>query len=161
MVPHTAVGPSCRRFLRAPCKNDGCRMSTFSNNSGKIGLDPFRQLLLPYRGKVRKEVVKGPAFGVDTAVIDLGNNLGLAVSSDPLSLIPSLGLRESAWLSVQLLVNDMATTGFPPQYAQFVLNLSPDTTWDQFSEYWKYIHQFCEEDRKSTRLNSSHVAISY
>src|SRR5690625_6035970 len=82
MVPHTAVGPSCRRFLRAPCKNDGCRMSTFSNNSGKIGLDPFRQLLLPYRGKVRKEVVKGPAFGVDTAVIDLGNNLGLAVSRD-------------------------------------------------------------------------------
>ena len=120
-------------------------MSAFSNNSGKIGMDPFRQLLLPYRGKVRKEVVKGPAFGVDTAVIDLGNNLGLAVSSDPLSLIPSLGLRESAWLSVQFLVNDMATTGFPPQYAQFVLNLSPDTTRDQFSEYWKYIHQFCEE----------------
>lgn len=120
-------------------------MSAFTNNSGKIGLDPFRQLLLPYRGKKREEVIKGPAFGVDTAVIDLGNNLGLAVSSDPLSLITSLGLRESAWLSVQLLVNDMATTGFPPQYAQFVLNLSPDITRDQFREYWKYIHHFCEE----------------
>src|SRR5690625_7542669 len=112
MVPHTAVGPSCRRFLRTPCKNDGCRMSAFSSNSGKIGLDPFRQLLLPYRGKVRREVVKGPAFGVDTAVIDLGNNLGLAVSSDPLSLIPSLGLSGSAWLAVKLCMLDMATNGY-------------------------------------------------
>src|SRR5690625_7773728 len=124
MVPHTAVGPSCRRFLRTPCKNDGCRMSAFSNNSGKIGLDPFRQLLLPYRGKVRREVVKGPAFGVDTAVIDLGNNLCLAVSSDPLSLITSLGLRESAWLSVQMLVNVIATIGFTTQYVKIVYNQS-------------------------------------
>src|SRR5690625_6386577 len=107
MVPHTAVGPSCWRFLRATCKHDGCRMSAFSNNSGKIGMDPFRQLLLPYSGKVRKEVVKGPVCGVDTAVIDLGNNLGLAVSSDPLSLIPSLGLGESVFVSVPLLGNDM------------------------------------------------------
>src|SRR5690625_7412099 len=115
-------------------------MSTFSNNSGKIGMDPFRQLRLPYSGKVRKEVVKGPAFGVDTAVIDLGNNLGLAVSSDPLSLIPSLGLRESAWLSVQLLVNDKATTGFPPQFAQLLLNLSPDTDREQFRDHWKGVN---------------------
>src|SRR5690625_6807045 len=39
----------------------------------------------------------------------------------------------------------MATTRFLPQYAQFVLNLIADTTRDQFSEYWKYIDQFCEE----------------
>lgn len=120
-------------------------MSAFNNNSGKIGIDPFRDILLPNQGRRRESVLKGPAFGVDTAVINLGNNLGLAVSSDPLTLIPSLGLQESAWLSVQLLVNDMATTGFAPQYAQFVLNLSPDTSEEQFSEYWRYVHQFCDD----------------
>lgn len=120
-------------------------MSAFKNKSGKIGIDPFRDILLPNRGRRRKEVLKGPAFGVDTAVIDLGNNLGLAASSDPLTLIPSLGLRESAWLSVQLLVNDMTTTGFAPQYAQFVLNLPPDTAEEQFREYWTHVHRFCDD----------------
>lgn len=120
-------------------------MSAFTNNSGKIGLREFRDLLLPYKGRQRQEVLNGPAYGVDTAVIDLGNNLGLAISSDPLTLLPSLGMKASAWLSVQLLINDMATTGFAPQYAQFVLNLPPHLSKEHFSEYWKYVHQFCEE----------------
>ncbi len=120
-------------------------MSTFDNGTGKISASDFSELILPKQGKTRNEVKTGPAFGVDTAVIDLGNNQGLAVSSDPLSLIPTLGLKESAWLSVQLLVNDMATTGFAPMYGQFVLNLPPDLTKSDFEEYWHYIHHFCRE----------------
>lgn len=120
-------------------------MSAFQDNFGKIGSSNLNEILLPRTGKKRREVRTGPGFGVDTSVIDLGNNLGLAISSDPLSLIPSLGLKESAWLSVHLLVNDMATTGFSPQYAQFVLNLSPELSKEKFEEYWEYIHQFCED----------------
>ncbi|MDZ7683413.1 MAG: hypothetical protein U5J63_17310 [Fodinibius sp.] len=86
-------------------------MSAFEDHSGKIGSKLFHEILQPQSGRQRDEVVKGPRFGVDTAVIDLGDGKGLATSSDPLSLIPSLGLKESAWLSVHLLANDMATTG--------------------------------------------------
>ncbi len=118
---------------------------TFDHFSGKITSTALEKVLLPYAGHVRKEVVHGPNFGVDTAVIDLGNNLGLAVSSDPLSLIPTIGLRASAWLSVHLMANDMATTGFPPQYAQFVLNLPPQLSTAAFEEYWLYIHQYCSD----------------
>lgn len=120
-------------------------MSAFEDSSGKINSKTLDELILPFCGKRRNEVVTGPAYGVDTAVIDLGNNLGMAVSSDPLSLIPTLGLQESAWLSVQLLVNDMATTGFAPMYAQFVFNLPPGLSKNDFNEYWKYIHQYCVE----------------
>lgn len=120
-------------------------MSAFEDNFGKIGSSNLNDILLQRTGKKRNEVRTGPGFGIDTSVIDLGNNLGLAISSDPLSLIPSLGLKESAWLSVHLLVNDMATTGFTPQYAQFVLNLSPELKKEKFEEYWEYVHQFCEE----------------
>lgn len=120
-------------------------MSAFEDNFGKIGSSNLNEILLPRTGKKRREVRTGPGFGIDTSVIDLGNNLGLAISSDPLSLIPLLGLKESAWLSVHLLVNDMATTGFSPQYAQFVLNLSPELSKEKFKEYWETIHQFCEE----------------
>lgn len=120
-------------------------MSAFEDHSGKINSNLFQQIIQPQSGYQRSDVAKGPMFGVDTAVIDLGNGQGLATSSDPLSLIPSLGLKESAWLSVHLLVNDMATTGFAPQYAQFVLNLSPEFPLQEFKIYWGHIHRMCKE----------------
>lgn len=120
-------------------------MSAFENHSGKINQKTFNEIVLPRCGRDRPEVLTGPAFGIDTSVIDLGDSLGMAVSSDPLSLIPSMGLKESAWLSVHLLANDMATTGFAPMYAQFVLNLPAGLSRDAFNEYWSYIHSFCDE----------------
>jgi hydrogenase expression/formation protein HypE len=120
-------------------------MSAFEDNSGKIAAAAFKDVLLPHHGARREEVLVGPQFGVDTAVINLGNNLGMAVSSDPLSLIPSIGLKESAWLSVHLLANDMASTGFAPMYAQFVLNLPTSLSLEAFNEYWRYMHQFCQD----------------
>ncbi|MEX2592102.1 MAG: AIR synthase family protein [Anditalea sp.] len=120
-------------------------MSAFNDYSGKISSEAFKDILRPQSGYNRKEVLIGPQYGVDTAVIDLGNNLGMAVSSDPLSLIPSIGMKASAWLSVHLLVNDMASTGFAPMYAQMVLNLPPTLSLKAFEEYWKYIHQFCQD----------------
>lgn len=120
-------------------------MSAFEDNSGKIAATTFKDVLLPHCGYNRPEVVLGPAFGVDTAVINLGNGLGMAVSSDPLSLIPSIGLQESAWLSVHLLANDMASTGFAPMFAQFVLNLPVSLSLEAFQEYWQHMHRFCEQ----------------
>lgn len=120
-------------------------MSAFEDQSGKIGSKLFHEILQPQSGRKRDDVIKGPRYGVDTAVIDLGNGNGLATSSDPLSLIPSLGLKESAWLSVHLLANDMATTGFAPQFAQFTLNLPTDFALDKFKRYWGHIHRFCDE----------------
>lgn len=120
-------------------------MSAFDDNSGKIAAAAFKDVLLPRQGARRDEVLVEPRFGVDTAIIDLGSNLGMAVSSDPLSLIPALGLKESAWLSVHLLANDLATTGFAPMYAQFVLNLPTSLTLEAFQEYWQHMHQFCQD----------------
>lgn len=118
-------------------------METFEKFSGKLTPESFRQFVRPKTGFPRREVLLGPEFGVDTAVIDLGNNLGLAVASDPLSLIPAIGMKASAWLSVHLMANDLATTGFAPMYAQMVLNLPPTLSVDEFREYWTYIDRFC------------------
>ncbi|UEG54841.1 AIR synthase [Mucilaginibacter daejeonensis] len=115
-----------------------------SQFSGKIDGGSFDELILPRLGYKRQNVEQGPAFGVDVSVIDLGNNMGLAMTSDPLSLIPSLGLAASAWLSVHLMANDMATTGFAPMYAQMVLNLPPQFGQDDLTKYWDHIHQYCQ-----------------
>ncbi len=112
---------------------------------GKINHEGYQKLLLGRLGAVRKEVKQGPAFGVDVSITSLPGGIAMAATSDPLSLIPSLGLQESAWLSVHLMANDMATTGFGPQYGQFVLNL-PDTMSDEeFSTYWGFIDCYCKE----------------
>jgi len=123
--------------------------------SGKINNAFFKELVFPYCGASRNEVIIGPQMGVDVSVVQLPNGLAMAMTSDPLSLIPTLGLRESAWLSVQLMANDMATTGFAPQYAQFTLNLPPALSADDFETYWKYIHEFCK--RMGVAITGGHT----
>ncbi|WP_184544695.1 AIR synthase family protein [Mucilaginibacter sp. FT3.2] len=113
--------------------------------SGKLSNGGFDQIILPRCGFPREDVKRGPAFGVDVAVITLPGGLGLALTSDPLSLIPSLGLQESAWLSVHLMANDMATTGFAPMFTQMVLNLPPHLSKEDFTTYWNFIHQYCSD----------------
>lgn len=116
-----------------------------ANESGKIAAGDFDRIVQQQCGRHRAEVRVGPAFGVDCAIIDLPGNMAMAVTSDPLSLVPSIGLEASAWLSVHLMANDMATTGIAPQYGQFVLNLPSDFSRDDFAQYWKYIHHYCDQ----------------
>lgn len=111
---------------------------------GKLTQPDFKELLQGRLGSLRKEVIAGPAFGVDIALVDIKNGMAMATTSDPLSLIPSIGMEASAWLSVHLMANDMATSGFAPQYAQFVLNLPTRLSVEDFSNYWQYIHTFCD-----------------
>jgi len=112
---------------------------------GKIQHDFFEDTILQNCGYRRSEVSTGPGFGVDVSVIDLPNGLAMAMASDPLSLIPSLGLEESAWLSIYLMANDIATTGFLPMYGQFVLNLPLHFSSADFRVYWNHIHKICKQ----------------
>lgn len=112
---------------------------------GKIDQNFFNRFISDKCGFKRDEVSVPPGPGVDVSVIDLPGDMAMALTSDPLSLIPTLGLKESAWLSVQLMANDMATTGFAPMYGQFVLNLPAGFSKKEFQEYWDHIHHFCED----------------
>lgn len=115
------------------------------NNLGKIGHFLVDDFLFHHQGHRRNEVVVGPKFGVDVSIVELPGGMAMAMTSDPLSLIPSLGLQESAWLSVHLMANDMATTGLPPMYGQFVLNLPSSFSKSDYRIYWEYIDRFCSE----------------
>ncbi|MGN6492928.1 MAG: AIR synthase-related protein [Agriterribacter sp.] len=116
-----------------------------STRSGKITHHTFETFIAHHSGFRRNEVTAGPAFGVDVSIVALPGNMSMALTSDPLSLVPSLGLAESAWLSVHLMANDMATTGFAPKYGQFVLNLPSTFSKDDFKIYWNHIHQYCAD----------------
>jgi len=94
-------------------------------------------------GARRGDVVVGPRFGVDNAVVRIGARKVLVVTADPLSFIPTLGASASAWLSVNLLASDLTTSGLVPQYGVFDFNLPPTMSQGLFANYWKYFHEEC------------------
>lgn len=94
--------------------------------TGKIAPADFDRLIAPHLGAARGEVLLGPRPGVDAAVIRIGAGRVMAITSDPLSLVPALGPERSAWLACHLIASDLWTTGIPPAYVSVNLNLPPD-----------------------------------
>lgn len=112
--------------------------------SGKLDQNRLSNLFYNKLGRPSDTTIQGSSFGVDTGIIRLNKNEALIVASDPASFISSLGIKESAWLTVILTANDIATSGYLPEYAQFVLNLPHGISNTELEEYWNYIHCFCD-----------------
>jgi hydrogenase maturation factor len=94
-------------------------------------------------GVRRREVIVGPRLGVDNAVVRVGPRNVMVSTADPLSFIPTLGARASAWLSVNLIASDLTTSGFAPQYGIFDFNLPPTMSNREFARYWTCFHGEC------------------
>ena len=112
---------------------------------GKFSPDLMEKIVYPRLGRKRPETLIGPNHGLDNAVIQLGCNQVLVVTSDPLSVIPVLGLQDSAWLSVHLLSSDISTCGFPPQFIMTNFALPPHMKDEEFEEYWDAFHRECDK----------------
>ena len=67
----------------------------------------------------------------------------MVLTADPLSFIPEIGPKDSAWLSLHLLASDIATSGFSPQLAMFDFNLPPGMSDPTFSQYWAAFDKEC------------------
>jgi hydrogenase maturation factor len=111
---------------------------------GKFPVDLMDKIVYPRLGAKRREILVGPGHGLDNAVIQLGHNEVLVVTSDPLSMIPVLGLRDSAWLSLHLLASDLSTCGFPPRFIMVNFSLPPHMKDEEFQEYWDAFHEECK-----------------
>lgn len=96
-------------------------------------------------GYASDKVLQGPAYGVDCAVISITEKIGMVVASDPLSIIPRIGMKASAYISLHLAANDIATSGLAPQYGQFTLNLPQYMDEEGLQQYWEHIHQFAAQ----------------
>lgn len=103
---------------------------------GKFDPILLQEIVYPRLGTKRKEVIVGPRFGVDNAIIGIGEGKVMAITTDPLSLIPRIGPKDSAWLSAQNLASDLTTSGFPPAYAITDFNLPPPMKDEEFGHYW-------------------------
>lgn len=103
---------------------------------GKIAPATFRDTIAPRLGATRAEVVVGPRPGADSAIVRVGAGRVMAMTTDPLSVVPAFGLERSARIACHLLASDLWTTGIPPAYASVTFNLPPAMSEQAFATYW-------------------------
>ena len=108
---------------------------------GKLGLEGFQSLIAPHLGAARPEVLVGPRIGHDGAIVKVGAGRVIAVTTDPLSLIPALGPEASAKLACHLLASDAWTSGIPPSFATVSLHLPPTLSDATLRRYLEAMHQ--------------------
>lgn len=116
-----------------------------SGQQGKVPREFLEGVVFSNLGAERNSVLVKPGHGLDNAVISLGGKKVLLVTSDPLSVIPSIGLKESAWLSVHLIASDLATSGVSPQFAMLDLNLPPEMELPEVGTYLKAVGDECKK----------------
>jgi hydrogenase maturation factor len=112
---------------------------------GKVCAEIFDEIILPYLGRKRSEVIVGPRNGVDIGVVDLGNERVMVTTTDPIFVIPHCGWERSAWFAVHILASDAATSGFTPMYMTVDLNLPISITRPEFDTLWTTIHRECDK----------------
>lgn len=102
---------------------------------GKLSPRAFETGIAPHLGAVRAEVLVGPAPGLDAGILKLGAGRVMAVTTDPLSIVPALGAAASARLAAQLVASDLWTTAIPPAYASVSLHLPPELSAATLEEF--------------------------
>ncbi len=112
---------------------------------GKISAEVFDTVIYPRLGKKRKEILVGPQHGVDIGVIDIGAGRVMALTTDPIFIVPPYGWERSAWFAVHILCSDAATSALPLSYMTVDLNLPMSITSDQFTRMWQTIHEESEK----------------
>ncbi len=112
---------------------------------GKISREIFDGIILPHLGRKRKEVLVGPMHGVDVGIVEIDGNHVMALTTDPVFIVPEYGWERSAWFAVHILASDAATSGLKPAYITFDLNLPMEMDTEQFKLMWMMIHEECEK----------------
>lgn len=111
---------------------------------GKIDRQFFESRIAPNLGAERDDVVLGPNHGVDFGVIDVGER-ALVTATDPVSILPALGLERAARFALDLILADVAVSGISPTHLSVCFTLPETMGDDEFGTVWETIHAECEE----------------
>lgn len=111
---------------------------------GKISLEIFDELIFPRLGAKGKNVIIGPRHGVDVGIVRIGNK-AVAMTSDPVFIVPEYGFEKAAWFAIHILVSDVVTSGLPPAYLSIDLNLPLSISKRQLKLLWNVIHDECKK----------------
>ncbi len=111
---------------------------------GKISAEVFNELIFPHLGTKRSEILVGPQHGVDVGIVRIGDK-AVAMTSDPVFLVPEYGFKRAAWFATHILVSDVVTSGLAPTYLTIDLNLPLSMTEQELTLVWETIDEECKK----------------
>jgi hydrogenase maturation factor len=112
---------------------------------GKISPEIFEEIIYPRLGRRDPAVLVPPQHGVDVGVVDIGGGQVMAVTCDPVFVVPQYGWKRSAWFAVHILASDAAVSGLAPRWMTIDLNLPLGIAKEQFAALWGGMHAECEK----------------
>ena len=81
--------------------------------TGKATAELFEQIILRRLGARDDDVLVGPQHGVDVGVVRVAGGVAMALTADPVFVVPAYGWERAAWFAVHILASDAATSGLP------------------------------------------------
>jgi hydrogenase expression/formation protein HypE len=123
---------------------------------GKISAQVFDELIFPHLGAKSNLVLTPPQHGVDVGIVDLGNGKVMALTSDPVFIVPEYGFERAAWFAIHILVSDAVTSGLKPSFLCIDLNLPLSLSKDDLSTIWLIIDRECKN--MGINIISGHTA---
>jgi hydrogenase expression/formation protein HypE len=112
---------------------------------GKISPEFFHRVVYPNLGARSDKVLVGPRHGVDAGIVEVAEGVVMAITTDPIFVVPEYGWERAAWFAVHILASDAATSGLPPAFAAFDLNLPVSITEQELETLWRGISNECKE----------------
>jgi len=113
--------------------------------TGKVTAEIFEQVILRRLGARDPDVMVGPAHGVDVGVVRVAPGTAMALTSDPVFIVPAYGWQRAAWFAVHILASDAATSGLPLRWMAVDLNLPPAITDDELAVLWDAFSRACDD----------------
>ena len=113
--------------------------------TGKATAELFEQVILRRLGARDADVLVGPRHGVDVGVVRVADGVAMALTADPVFVVPAYGWERAAWFAVHILASDAATSGLPLRWMAVDLNLPPEITDGDLTALWDAFHRACED----------------
>jgi hydrogenase expression/formation protein HypE len=112
---------------------------------GKATAELFEQVILRRLGAKDPDVLVGPEHGVDVGVVRVADGVAMALTADPVFVVPAYGWDRAAWFAVHILASDAATSGLSLRWMAVDLNLPPEVTDEELAALWDAFHRTCRD----------------
>ena len=112
--------------------------------TGKASAELFERVIWRRLGATDPSILVGPQHGVDVGVVRVADGVAMALSADPVFVVPAYGWERAAWFAVHILASDAATSGLPLRFMSVDLNLPPEITDDELTALWDAFSRTCD-----------------
>jgi hydrogenase maturation factor len=102
-------------------------------------------VILRRLGAKDPDVLVGPKHGVDVGVVRVADGVAMALTADPVFVVPAYGWERAAWFAVHILASDAATSGLPLRWMSVDLNLPPEISDEDLTSLWDAFHRACAD----------------